>query len=415
MAGLTHWRCRGPARVAACGAIRVAACVALGVAVLLAGCGSLPASQAPTTAALAPVAPEGLAYVAQAVQGHWGVMRAARPLSDWLADDTTPPALKDRLATVQRMRRFAVDELDLPDNASYTRYADLKRRAVVWNVVATPEFSLRLHTWCYPVLGCVGYRGYFDETQAQAMAQQLRVQGLESAVYPVPAYSTLGWTNWLGGDPLLNTMIAQPEGEVARLLFHELAHQRLYLSGDTEFNESYATAVERLGGQRWLAQAGASAQAAYAAFDQRRTAFRALTADTREGLQKIYALSLYDQAQGAIKNEELMRQQKAQVLAQFRQRYARLKADWGGYSGYDAWVARVNNATFAVQAAYDRWVPAFEALFEQQGRDFRRFHAAVTELSRLPSDQRLARLQALQRLDDTGQGNPDGAAQGAGL
>jgi predicted aminopeptidase len=403
MAGSARWRWQGLAAVAVAAAV-------------LAGCGSLPASQASTPAAQADsAAPEGLAYVAQALQGHWGVMRAARPVTDWLADDATPPALKERLATVQRMRRFAVDALDLPDNASYTRYADLKRRAVVWNVVATPEFSLRLHTWCYPVLGCVGYRGYFDETQAQALAQQLRAQGLESAVYPVPAYSTLGWTNWLGGDPLLNTMLAQPEGEVARLLFHELAHQRLYLSGDTEFNESYATAVERLGGQRWLAQAGPSAQAAYAAFDQRRTAFRALTADTREHLQEIYALALSAKDSDAIKNEELLRHQKAQVLARFRQRYAQLKAGWGGYSGYDAWVERANNATFAVQAAYDRWVPAFEALFEQHGRDFRRFHAAVADLSRQPPEQRLSRLQALQRLHGVGQVNPDGAAPGSGL
>lgn len=372
-----------------------------------AGCASVEPS-GPTSSASAP---EGVSYVAQAVQGHWQVMRAARPLADWLADASTPEPVKNRLNEVQRMRRFAVDELALPDNASYTRYADLKRRAVVWNVVATPELSLRLQTWCFPVLGCVGYRGYFEQAHAQAKAAQLHAQGWEVAVYPVPAYSTLGWTNWLGGDPVLNTMIAYPAGEVARLLFHELAHQQVYVPGDTEFNESYATAVERLGGQRWLAQAGAEAQAAYAVFDQRRTAFRALTRQTRENLQKIYGSSHVNTGGNAIEFEDLKRRQKALALQAFRQRYAALKTEWAGFSGYDAWVDQANNATFAVQAAYDRWVPALEALFVQQGRDFRRFHQAVADLGRLPRAERQAALERLQ----PGEVNPDGRASGPGL
>lgn len=347
----------------------------------LTGCAS-----APPTAD--PYAPEGLAYLNQAVQGHWALLRAARPLADWLADDTQPTPLKTRLAAVQRMRRFAVDELALPDNASYTRYADLKRRAVVWNVVATPELSLTLQTWCFPVLGCVGYRGYFDEAHAQALATRLRQQGQDVAVYPVPAYSTLGWTNWLGGDPVPSTLIAYPEGEVARLLFHELAHQQVYVVSDTAFNESYATAVERLGGRRWLAQASPEAQQAYRVFDQRRNAFRALTRQTRQELEEIYASAHVSRDFDAAENESALRQQKTQALARFRERYDRLKAGWGGFSGYDAWVAQANNASFAVQAAYDRWVPAFETLFEREGQDFSRFHRAVAELARLPEVQR---------------------------
>lgn len=344
-----------------------------------------------------PTSAPGLGYYWQSVNGHWALMNAARPVDDWLADPAINPALKTRLAQAQRMRRFAVTDLGLPDNASYTRYADLKRPAAVWNVVATPELSLDLQTWCYPVLGCAGYRGYFNQAEAEAFAASLTAQGLEAAVYPVPAYSTLGWMNWAGGDPLLNTFVGHVEGEVARLVFHELAHQAVYAADDTAFNESYATAVERLGGQRWLTQHGsAQARADYAVFDQRRQAFRALTQQTRLNLEEIYASSHTHQSNIAINaDSNRVRTAKVAELARFRTRYAELKTGWGGYSGYDAWVARSNNATFALQAAYDRWVPAFEALFEREGQDFVRFHAAVQALANQPPDQRH---EALTRL-----------------
>lgn len=344
-----------------------------------------------------PTGAPGLGYYWQSVNGHWALMNAARPVDDWLADPAVNPALKTRLAQAQRMRRFAVTELGLPDNASYTRYADLKRPAAVWNVVATPELSLDLQTWCYPVLGCAGYRGYFNQAEAEAFAASLTAQGLEAAVYPVPAYSTLGWMNWAGGDPLLNTFLGHVEGELARLVFHELAHQAVYAADDTAFNESYATAVERLGGQRWLAQHGsAQARADYAVFDQRRQAFRSLTQQTRLNLKEIYASSHMHQSNTAINVDDVhLRNAKTAELTRFRTRYAELKAGWGGYSGYDAWVARSNNATFALQAAYDQWVPAFEALFEQQGQDFARFYDAVHHLSRLPKPERDAALVLL--------------------
>ena len=371
-----------------------------------------------------PVDAPGVGYYWQSVNGHWALMNAARPVDDWLADPVVNPALKARLELAQRMRRFAVTDLALPDNASYTRYADLKRPAAVWNVVATPELSLDLQSWCYPVMGCAGYRGYFNQAEAEAFAASLTAQGLEAAVYPVPAYSTLGWMNWAGGDPLLNTFLGHVEGELARLVFHELAHQVLYVPDDTAFNESYATAVERLGGQRWLAlHASEQARADYAAFDARRQAFRALSQQTRENLKKIYALAPVEQADSAIKlgsnggsasratgagvgagvhgggaaqpDAQARRTAKTAELARFRARYAELKAGWGGYSGYDAWVARSNNATFALQAAYDQWVPAFEALFEREGRNFARFYDAVRRLSQLPRSERNAALTLL--------------------
>lgn len=355
------------------------------LAPVVAGCASSGTTGAP-----------GLGYYWQSVTGHLALMHAARPVDEWLADPGVNPALKDRLALAQRMRQFAVTDLGLPDNASYTRYADLKRPAAVWNVVATTELSLDLQTWCYPVLGCAGYRGYFNQTEAEAFAASLTAQGLEAVVYPVPAYSTLGWMNWAGGDPLLNTFLGHVEGELARLVFHELAHQVLYVQDDTAFNESYATAVERLGGQRWLALQGTEqARAEYAVFDSRRQAFRALTRQTRENLKKIYAPALAGKALNAISELTAIRAAKAAEMARFRHRYAELKASWGGFSGYDAWVARSNNAAFAVQAAYDQWVPAFEVLFEQQGRDFPRFHEAVRQLAALPSAERDASLAAL--------------------
>lgn len=328
----------------------------------------------------------GPGYYWQSVTGHLKLMHAARPVQDWLDDPATPPALQQRLQLTQRIRRFAVTELGLPDNASYRRYADLHRKAAVYNVVAAPALSLRLQQWCFPVAGCVGYRGYYDEQEARAFAAALD-NDLDVAVYPVPAYSTLGWMNWAGGDPLLNTFIGYPEGELARLIFHELAHQVVYAPGDTVFNESFATAVERLGGARWLAQTDEAARKAYAEFDSRRQAFRALTRATRDRLASLYADPWLD--------ETTKRTRKAELMQDFRDRYALLRQAWGGYKGYDAWVAQANNASFGAQAAYDLWVPAFEALFEREGRDFARFYDAVRALADLPAAERQTALQAL--------------------
>ena len=323
-------------------------------------------------------------YYWQSVSGHLTLINAARPVNEWLADAQTPEPLKARLAMTQRIRSFAVAELKLPDNASYQRYADLRRSAVVWNVVAAPELSLTLKTWCFPVVGCVGYRGYFNEADARAEAAQLQAQGLEVSVYGVPAYSTLGWMNWAGGDPLLNTFINYPEGELARLVFHELAHQVVYAAGDTMFNESFATAVERMGSQRWLAtQASDAARTQYATFDQRRQAFRALALATRRELADIYESkeALRQETRGAVA-------MKSVAMQNFRDNYARLKASWGGFAGYDPWVARANNAAFGAQAAYDELVPGFEALFAREGGDWQRFYDAVRRLATLPQDQR---------------------------
>lgn len=329
-----------------------------------------------------------IGYYAQSLGGHLDIVRRARPVDDWLADGATPAKLRERLKLAQEIRDFAVKELKLPDNRSYRSYADLQRNAVVWNVVATPELSLELKRWCFPIVGCVGYRGYFDRKPADALAEALKAEKFDVNVYGVPAYSTLGWTNWLGGDPLLNTFIDWPEAQLARLIFHELAHQVAYAAGDTTFNESFATAVERLGGERWR-QHRALSDVDDTAFERRRADFRLLSARTRASLEALYKSDASD---------ELKRQRKAEIFAGMRAEIARLKTEaWGGYAGYDAWAQRANNASLSVQAAYDELVPAFEKLFEREGRDFARLHAEAKRLAALPRDQRRDTLAAISR------------------
>ncbi|MBV7542284.1 aminopeptidase [Acidovorax sp. sic0104] len=363
--------------------------LALACAALLCGCAS-------TT--------NSLGYYWQSVRGHMQLMQAAEPIDRWIERTDISPALRERLQLAQRARAFAVAELGLPDNASYRDYADLKRPAAVWNVVAAPPDELKLHTWCFPFTGCIGYRGYFAQADAQAEADQLAAQGLEVEVYGVPAYSTLGYLNWAGGDPLLNTFIGWPEGDFVRLLFHELAHQVVYAEGDTLFNESFATAVERIGVAQWLAaHSTPEARVAYATSEARRGAFRALTRATRARLADIYM-----QKEAPAHDRQALIAMKKEAMQDFRTRYAALRAQWLGtapgataqvttaqVAGYDRWVEKANNASFAAQAAYDELVPAFEALFEQQGRDWSRFYDAVRQLTRQPLQERQDALRAL--------------------
>jgi predicted aminopeptidase len=260
----------------------------------------------------------------------------------------------------------------------------------VYNVTAAPELSLKLETWCFPIVGCIGYRGYYDRAAADAEGSALRARGLEVNVYGVPAYSTLGKLDWLGGDPLLNTFINWSEGELARLIFHELAHQVVYAEGDTMFNESFATAVERIGVQRWLAQhASEETRAQYAAQNARREDFRALTTRFRDRLRTLYTSAASDDDK---------RSGKAALMSELRTEYATMKAErWNGFAGYDGWFERANNASFGVLSAYNELVPQFERLYEREGSDFKRFYAAVARLAALPKDERHETLAAAPR------------------
>ena len=328
-------------------------------------------------------------YYAQAAQGHLQMLAAARPIDDWLQDPQAPEALRARLALARQMRTFAAQELGLPDNRSYTAYADLKRSAVVWNVFATPELSLTLKTWCYPLFGCASYRGYFDPAAAQRTAETLKAEGYDVNVAPVPAYSTLGWTNWLGGDPLLNTFIQWPEAELARLIFHELAHQVLYVKDDTAFNESFATAVERAGVRRWIAHRGDAGLAqAYAQYERRRADFLGLLLEHRAQLAEAF---------GAAADDATRRARKRAVFEHLQASYRRIKDErWGGFAGYDRFFDReLNTAHLAAVGAYNDWVPAFEALLQREGGALPRFFAAAERLAALPKGERDAALRAL--------------------
>ncbi len=326
-----------------------------------------------------------LGYYGQSISGHLALVRAAKPVDDWLAQPDLDPALRRQLELTVALRQFASQQLALPDNDSYRRYADLHRGAAVWNVVATPELSLQLRTWCYPIMGCAGYRGYFKPEAAQAMAAELRSEGMEPYVYGVPAYSSLGWSNWLGGDPLLNTFIHYPEGQLARMLFHELAHQVAYASDDTTFNESFATAVEQLGVARWLATRPEALQ------DDERARVRqdqvqALLRSGREQLQQVFQSNASDDEKRAA---------KAEVFARLRRDYDALKRDqWGGDTRYDRWIGGLNTAALAIQGSYTDLVPDFIRLFDRQGQDWPRFYAEVKRLAALPREDRRAQLAA---------------------
>lgn len=319
-------------------------------------------------------------YYWQGIAGQMELLARARPVADVEAT-TADPELRARLQRAQAIRRFASAELGLPDNGSYTRYADLGRSFVVWNVFAAPELALEPRRWCFPVAGCVSYRGYFAEADARAEAARLAAEGEDVHVGGVPAYSTLGWFD----EPLLSSFIGYREPDLARLIFHELAHQVVYLPGDTGFNESFATAVEQAGLARWLAaQAGrpdaTELAAQVARGDQLRRDFRGLIVRTRARLEAIYT--------GA---DDLMtkREAKAAALATMRTEYEQLKRTWGGVPAYDRWFAAgANNAGIAAVGLYADRVPQFQALLAAEAGDLPRFYARVRELAALPRAER---------------------------
>ncbi len=322
-----------------------------------------------------------LRYYSQAVSGHLDMMRRAAPIEEELTRGKLTPALKAKLQAVLRIRDFASRGLALPDNGSYKRYADLGRPFVAWNVFAAHEFSVEPVGYCFPVAGCVGYRGYFAEAGAKAESAALRERGYDVHVGGVPAYSTLGWFD----DPVLSTFIHYPEAELARLIFHELAHQQLYVKNDTRFNESFATAVEQEGVARWLAQnASDGERAAYDRSQRMKREFVALVLKYRKLLEQYYRQDV---------PPEEKRLGKAQRFAEMEQEYAELKRSWGGFAGYDRWfAAKPNNAALASVSLYTELVPAFSALLAQEGGNLPRFYAAAKQLAELPKQERDARL-----------------------
>jgi predicted aminopeptidase len=328
----------------------------------------------------------GTIYLTQAAVGQWHVMHERRPIDKVLVDSHTPPQVRDTLSIVRAAREFASHELKLPDNKSYRTYADIGRPYVVWNVVATPEFSVNPKRWCFPIAGCVAYRGYFKEKRARAFAAGLAKRGYDVSVGGVTAYSTLGKLS----DPVLSSMLSYGDTDLVATIFHELAHQLLYVKNDSEFNEAFAVTVEDAGLQRWLMTQGAAA-GKFETIEQYRQErdherqFVSLFAAGRAKLAKLYASHI---------TTDQMRQKKAETLKAIGEDVQALEKKLNvRYGLYDSWIAHgLNNAQLASVATYYDCVPGFEKVLEEQGGDLPKFYEAARDLSKLPRAARHAKL-----------------------
>lgn len=320
----------------------------------------------------------GVSYYAQSLNGHLDIVSASQPIDSLLEDDKIAPEVKDQLAVAREIRQFAVDRLSLPDNDSYRNYVDTHRDYVTWSVFAAPELSLNVHTWCFPVVGCVPYRGYFSKDDATRYAEDLSKEGLDVHVGGVPAYSTLGWTE----DPLLNTMLRYGEAYLAGTVFHELSHQRLYLRGDAEFNEAFAVAVEQTGTVAWLVHRNdEAALRELEAVERRNSDFLALVAESRDKLANAYSSNLTDNRK---------RTAKSKIIEEMRAEYRQIRDErWNGYEGYDHWFSEpINNAKLATISVYNDLVPDFTHLLELCSGDYGRFFRAVEQIGKLEKQQR---------------------------
>lgn len=323
-----------------------------------------------------------VSYYGQLVSGQLQLLRAREPISSVIADPGRDQQLRARLTQSQKARTFASHHLHLPDNQSYRLYADIGRPFVVWNVFATPEFSLTPQNHCFPIAGCVAYRGYYSQSAARGEAALQRLQGMDVSIGGVEAYSTLGWFN----DPIISSMMGWGDERLATLIFHELAHQRLYVKDDTEFNESFASFVEQEGTRQWRAFLGLAPEDGVQV--QRREQFLELILDTRRQLEWLYALPL---------PADQMRHRKAATFERLRGDYRLLRdTQWAGDHRYDAWInAPMNNARLLPFGLYDERVQAFAVLFRQVGGDWVKFYAAAEKLGALPVEKRKAALEGL--------------------
>jgi predicted aminopeptidase len=325
-----------------------------------------------------------LPFYWQAIGGQLELLRKRTPIETLLDDPATDPTLRTKLSGIAAIRRFAVNDLKLPDNDSYTSYADLGRPYVVWNVVATQEFSVSPERWCFPFAGCVAYRGFFERDSAERFQAKLAKDGYDTYLGGSTAYSTLGYF----ADPVLNTMIGGGEEQIAGLVFHELAHQKLYVKDDSEFSEAFATAIEEYGTQRWLEQhRQLDALERYHRRVRRRADFAALVLAQQARLTIAFAGS---------DPPEVKRDAKEQIFATMRNEYSALKTAWGGTGDYDAWFAQpLNNAVLASVATYRRWLPGMRWRLDQVGLDA--FYAEAETLAGLAPQQREARLETWLR------------------
>jgi len=331
-------------------------------------------------------------YYWQAIDGHTDIVNQEQPISELLAKPDLDPELRIVLEEMQRARDFASDELGLPENNSYREYADIGRDYVIWNVIATEEFSVAPQTWCFPFAGCVNYRGFFSKSDAEDFANQLGIEGKDVYVAGARAYSTLGWFD----DPLLNTMLYRDEAMRVGVLFHELAHQKLYIQDDTAFNEAFATAVAQEGVRRWFIYNGNTSEyERYLESEQRRAEFNTLLKQTRSKLQVLYKQS---------DDPASMRKQKQKVFLQLKKDYAGLKHNWDNDGRYNTWMAQsLNNAHLALAATYHDLVPSFKRYLQNAEGDLQLFYKQMDQLSRLSITERHEKLNSLSDKEDLSQ------------
>lgn len=327
-----------------------------------------------------------LGFYAQSVAGGYEILSKRQAVTEVLQDPSVPQEIKAKLRMVLAIREFASAELQLPDNDSYRTYVDLQRPYAVWNVFAAPEFSTQMQEWCFLFVGCVRYRGYFDEQDAEQYATKLKQEGLDVHVAGIAAYSTIGWFD----DPVLNTIITRDETHLAGLIFHELSHQEVFIKGDTAFNEGFSVAVELEGIKRWLQHKGSpELLAQYTLRKECHKQFVDLVNQTRDRLEALYQTN---------EEPETKRQKKAALIDGMRQDYQQLKAGWDGYAGYDRWFASpINNAQIAAVTTYSDYVPAFQALLAQKNYDLRAFYDAVATLGEMEKQKRSLAIQELMK------------------
>jgi predicted aminopeptidase len=320
-------------------------------------------------------------YTARVLSGGAGLLASREPIEKVLQNGDLTEEERGKLELSQQIVDFAISDLQLPDNGSYRTYVQLDRPYVVWNVVAAPALSIEPLTWCFPIVGCVSYRGYFKEAQAVEFARKLERKGNDVSVRGADAYSTLGRFE----DPILSTFLRRPPADLARLLFHELSHQVLYVKDDTAFNESFATVVEREGLRRWLEATGREDE--IPALERRQDVdrrFISLLLDFRARLDRLYRSAVPDAEKAG---------EKARLLAALRDAYEEAKRAWGGDARYDAWFEQpLNNARLAAVADYHDLVAPLERLLRDAGGDLGSFYRAVEELGRLEPDERRRRL-----------------------
>lgn len=331
--------------------------------------------------AIGSVGCSNLGYYTQAASGHLTIMAKREPIDAILQGEALSEKRRLQLEQAVKIRSYASKQLHLPDNGSYRNYVELERPFVVWNAVIAPKYSLTPEKWCFPVAGCVSYRGYYDQADAEAFAENYDDKAFDKYVGGSRAYSTLGWFN----DPLTSPMLDSGEILLAEVIFHELAHQQLYIKNDTAFNEAFASAVGEQGVRQWLADEKPDATSRYERYLQRKGGFNTLLAGTAANLREIY---------NSGKPDEEKQRAKDAALEQLQRDYTALKTDWEGYTGYDSWFGKpVNNARLALVSVYRDLIPEFNRWLQACDNNLQQFYSSILPFAELDKKERLNKLK----------------------